>query len=169
MRYAIVESGGKQYKAVEGEPIEVDRLPVETGETVNLSRVLMLVDGDTSLVGTPTVSDVQVSATVMEHFKGPKVVIFKYSPKKRIRVKSGHRQQYTRLMVDAIGKAGESRKPAKAAEEPAAVEAGTLPEKPASQPKTRKTAGPKTATVPSESKKESIEKKSPASSKAKKE
>ncbi len=169
MKYAIVESGGKQYKAVEGEPIEVDRLPVETGETVNLSRVLMLVDGDTFLIGMPTVSDVQISATVMENFKGPKVVVFKYSPKKRIRVKSGHRQQYTRLMVDAIGKPGESRKPAKAVEEPAAAEADTQPEKPAPQARTRKTTSPKAATAPSKSKIVSTEKKSPASLKAKKE
>jgi large subunit ribosomal protein L21 len=114
MKYAIVESGGKQYKAVEGETIEVDRLPVEIGENVGLERVLMLVDGEEITVGTPTVDGIQVSTTVKDHFKGPKLIIFKYSPKKRIRVKGGHRQQYTRLMVDAIGKAGETRKAAKA-------------------------------------------------------
>jgi large subunit ribosomal protein L21 len=64
----------------------------------------MLVDGEEITVGTPTVDGIQVSTTVKEHFKGPKLIIFKYSPKKRIRVKGGHRQQYTRLMVDAIGK-----------------------------------------------------------------
>lgn len=114
MRYAIVESGGKQYKAVEGEPIEVDRLPVEAGEKVGLERVLMLVDGEDVTVGTPTIGDLLVNTTVMDHFKGPKIIVFKYSPKKRIRVKSGHRQQYTRLMVDAIGKPGATRKAAKA-------------------------------------------------------
>jgi len=121
MKYAIVESGGKQYKAVEGETIEVDRLPVNAGEKVGLERVLMLVDGEEITVGTPTVDGIQVSTTVKDHFKGPKLTIFKYSPKKRIRVKSGHRQQYTRLTVDAIGKAGETRKAAKAetAEAPA--------------------------------------------------
>jgi len=114
MKYAIVESGGKQYKAVEGETIEVDRLPVNAGEKVGLERVLMLVDGEDITVGTPTVDSIQVSTTVQNHFKGPKLIIFKYSPKKRIRVKGGHRQQYTRLIVDAIGKAGETRKAAKA-------------------------------------------------------
>ena len=114
MKYAIVESGGKQYKAVEGKTIEVDRLPVNAGEKVGLERVLMLVDGEDITVGTPTVDGIQVSTTVKDHFKGPKLIIFKYSPKKRIRVKGGHRQQYTRLMVDAIGKAGGSRKAAKA-------------------------------------------------------
>jgi large subunit ribosomal protein L21 len=121
MRYAIVESGGKQYKAVEGEPIEVDRLPVSAGEKVGLERVLMLVDGEEVAIGTPTVGELVVNTTVMDHFKGPKITVFKYSPKKRIRVKSGHRQQYTRLMVDVIGKAGETRKAPKAkiAEAPA--------------------------------------------------
>jgi large subunit ribosomal protein L21 len=114
MRYAIVESGGKQYKAVEGEAIEVDRLPVNAGDKVGLERVLMLVDGDDVTVGTPTIGDLLVNTTVVDHVKGPKITVFKYSPKKRIRVKTGHRQQYTRLMVDAIGKPEQTRKPAKA-------------------------------------------------------
>ena len=113
MRYAIVESGGKQYKAVEGEAIEVDRLSVNAGDKVSLERVLMLVDGEEFTIGTPTVDGIQVNTTVMDHFLGPKIIVFKYSPKKRIRVKNGHRQQYTRLMVDGIGKPGESRKATK--------------------------------------------------------
>lgn len=131
MKYAIVESGGKQYKAVEGETIEVDRLPVETGEKVGLERVLMLVDGEEITVGAPTVDGIQVSTTVKDQFKGPKLIIFKYSPKKRIRVKGGHRQQYTRLMVDAIGKSGETRKAAKTekAEAPAAEKVEAKAEK----------------------------------------
>ena len=85
----------------------------------------MLVDGEEITVGTPTVGGIQVSATVMDHFKGPKLIVFKYSPKKRIRVKGGHRQQYTRLMVDVIGKPGEVRKAPKAekAEAPAVEKA----------------------------------------------
>ena len=122
MKYAIVESGGKQYKAVEGETIEVDRLPVNAGEKFGLERVLMLVDGEEVTVGTPTVNGIQVNTTVMDHFKGPKLIVFKYSPKKRIRVKGGHRQQYTRLMVDGIGKPGETRKTAKAEKAAPAVE-----------------------------------------------
>lgn len=131
MKYAIVESGGKQYKAVEGETIEVDRLPVNAGEKVGLERVLMLVDGEEVTVGTPTVGGIQVNTTVMDHFKGPKLIVFKYSPKKRIRVKGGHRQQYTRLMVDGIGKPGETRKASKAekAEAPAVEKAEKKVEK----------------------------------------
>jgi len=103
MKYAIVESGGKQYRAVEGESIEVDRLPVPAGEEVTLDQVLLLVDGETISVGTPKVADMNVFGKVSEHFKGPKVFHFKYSPKKRIRVKTGHRQNYTRLLVEQIG------------------------------------------------------------------
>lgn len=110
MRYAIVESGGKQYKAVEGETIEVDRLAEEQGKALRLERVLLVVDGDTFEVGTPILAGVEVRTTVVDHFSGPKVDRFKYSPKKRIRVRGGHRQQYTRLMVDFIGGKGEARK-----------------------------------------------------------
>ncbi|MBI3737957.1 MAG: 50S ribosomal protein L21 [Chloroflexi bacterium] len=117
MRYAIVESGGKQYKAVEGQTIEVDRLPAEEGAQVDL-RALLMADGDDFMVGTPTVSGIQVKATVVDHFRGEKLFRFKYSPKKRIRVRGGHRQQYTRLMVDFIGKPGETRKVEKAEPQP---------------------------------------------------
>ena len=102
MKYAIVGSGGKQYRAVEGATIEVDLLQVEPGQPVNLESVLLLVDGEQVSVGTPTVTGAKVDATVVSHIKGPKVVIFKYRPKKRIRTKTGHRQQYTRLLVNSI-------------------------------------------------------------------
>ena len=110
MRFAIVESGGKHYRAVEGRAIEVDRLPVEAGEQFNIERVLLMADGDDVMVGTPTVDGIEVKVTVMDHIRGPKLVRFKYRPKKRIRVKGGHRQQYTRLMVDFIGRPDETRK-----------------------------------------------------------
>lgn len=102
MKYAVIESGGKQYRAVEGATIEVDRLPVEAGQQVSLDTVLLLVNEDTVSVGAPVLTDVSVKATVVEHTKGPKIVVFKYRPKKRIRVKTGHRQQYTCLKVESI-------------------------------------------------------------------
>ena len=102
MKYAIVESGGKQFKAVEGSIIEVDRLGNEAGDKVTLDSVLLVVNGDAVSVGTPSVVGVHVETTVVEHVKGPKLVVFKYRPKKRIRVKNGHRQQYTRLKVESI-------------------------------------------------------------------
>jgi large subunit ribosomal protein L21 len=102
MKYAIVEDGGKQYKAVEGGTIEVDHFSSELGEQVDLERVLMLVDGENVDVGTPLVAGVKVKATVVSQVKGPKVIVFKYKPKKRYRVKTGHRQKYTRLQIDSI-------------------------------------------------------------------
>jgi large subunit ribosomal protein L21 len=102
MKYAIVESGGKQYKAVEGGFIEVDRLPVEAGESIELDKVLLVADGDQVTIGTPTVEGAKIKATVVDHVKGPKLIIFKYRPKKRYRVKTGHRQQYTRLQIVEI-------------------------------------------------------------------
>ncbi len=102
MKYAIIESGGKQYKAVEGGFIEVDVLPAEAGLAVELDTVLLLVDGEKIEVGTPVVAGARVLATSMGEVKAEKLVVFKYSPKKRIRVKTGHRQQFTRLKVDTI-------------------------------------------------------------------
>jgi large subunit ribosomal protein L21 len=110
MRIAIVESGGKQYRAVEGSTIDVDRLAFEVGKKFDFERVLLMADEDIVMVGTPTVGGIIVSATVVDHVKGPKVTSFKYRPKKRIRVKGGHRHFYTRLMIDFIGKHGEERK-----------------------------------------------------------
>ena len=151
MRYAIVESGGKQYRAVEGQVIEVDRLPAEEGKQINLERILLMADGDQFQVGTPTLGEIEVKVTVVDHFSGPKVTRFKYSPKKRIRVRGGHRQQYTRLMVDFIGGKGEERRASKPEPTPAAApevkEAVKEPPKKTPQKKaaTKKTAGGKPA------------------------
>ena len=168
MRFAIVESGGKQYRAVEGQSIEVDRLPVEAGKKFNLERVLLMADGDEVMVGTPTVNGIEVKVTVVDHMKGPKIDRFKYRPKKRIRVRGGHRQQYTRLMVDFIGKPGEERKVEKPvvekkeatvetdavtvveakpkAEKKAKAEKPAKAEKEAAKPSAKKTSAKKTET-----------------------
>ncbi len=119
MRYAIIESGGKQYRAVEGQTIEVDRLSEDAGKQVDL-RALLMADGDDFMVGTPTIGEIQVKATILNHIRGEKAVRFKYSPKKRIRVRGGHRQQYTQLTIDFIGRPGETRQVEKA-EEPVEV------------------------------------------------
>ena len=137
MRFAIVESGGKQYRAIEGRTIEVDRLPIDAGNKFDVERVLLMADGDDILVGTPTVSDILVKVTVVDHVKGPKIDRFKYRPKKRIRVRGGHRQQYTRLLIDFIGHPGEERKVEKA--EPAPVIVEEAPEAEAA-PKEKKQA-----------------------------
>ncbi len=130
MRIAIVESGGKQYRAVEGSTIDVDRLAYEVGKKFDFERVLLMVDEDIVMVGTPTVGEIIVSATVVDHVKGPKVTSFKYRPKKRIRVKGGHRHFYTRLMINFIGKPGEERKVEVKQEAAAEVQAVEVVEEP---------------------------------------
>ena len=137
MRYAIVESGGKQYRAVEGGKIEVDRLSAEKGDKIDIERVLLMADGDEYLVGAPTLSEILVKATVVEHFRGEKAFRFKYSPKKRIRVHGGHRQQYTRLMVDFIGREGEVRKIEIAEPKPVVEETEVKVEKAKVEPKVK--------------------------------
>lgn len=102
MKYAIIDAGGKQYKAVEGATIRVDRLQAEVGEQVNLDKVLMFVDGEKVEIGAPEVNGAKVATKVVSHVKGPKIIVFKYKAKKRVRVKTGHRQQYTDLLVEAI-------------------------------------------------------------------
>ncbi len=160
MKYAIVESGGKQFRAVEGGTLEVDRLPVESGAKIKLEQVLLLADGENITVGTPLIKDFPVWTTVVEHFKGPKVNIFNYSPKKRIRVKIGHRQNYTRLLVEQIGGSELVKKaPAKVEK---AVE--VISEKPAKKAKAGKAEKP----VKAESKAGKPSTKTAASSKGKK-
>ena len=160
MRFAIVESGGKQYRAVEGRTIEVDRLPVEAGTKFDIERVLLMADGDEVMVGTPTVNGIQVKVTVADHTKGPKIDRFKYRPKKRIRVRGGHRQHYTLLMVDFIGKPGEERKvekpePKKAEVVEIAAEVAEVEE----APKAKKQASAKKETTAKKTSEKSTEKK----------
>ena len=102
MKYAIVENGGKQYKAQEESTIVVDRMLVEIGDEVSLDTVLLMVDGEDINIGAPVVDGAKVNATVVAQEKGPKIVVFKYRPRKRYRVKTGHRQRYTRLLINSI-------------------------------------------------------------------
>jgi len=106
MRYAIIQSGGKQYKAVVGETIEVDRLIIEVGKKLNLEDILMVADGDSVIVGSPTVAGAKVATKVVDQIKAPKVIVFKYHPSKRYRLKKGHRQKYTRLLIESVDAKG---------------------------------------------------------------
>ena len=102
MKYAIVEDGGKQYRAVIGESIEVDVYPLTVGEEIDMEHVLLISDGENIKVGTPFIQGAKIQGTVVAHVKGPKVVVFRYKAKERIRSKTGHRQKYTRVRIDAI-------------------------------------------------------------------
>lgn len=100
--YAVVETGGKQYRAAPGEFVDVERLPAEVGDKVTLERVLMIADGEAVTVGRPVVAGAQVVATVVAQLRRRKVLYFHYVPKKRERKKRGHRQYFTRLRIDQI-------------------------------------------------------------------
>ena len=105
--YAIVETGGKQYKVAAGQTIDVDYLDVAEGESVELSKVLFIADGEEATIGSPTVDGAKVVATSRGEIKGDKIIVFKYKPKVRYRRKKGHRQLYTRLEIKEIVKPGE--------------------------------------------------------------
>ena len=109
MKYAIVVSGGKQYKAIPGEILQVDKLPQDVGKKVVLSDVLFIAHGKKKVsIGTPKVKGAKVETTVTGQIRGPKIRVFKYKPKVRYRVRQGHRQPYTLLRVEKIvTKAGE--------------------------------------------------------------
>lgn len=102
MKYAIVEDGGKQYKAVVGQMVDVDHYAADVGDEVDLEHVLLVADDGGVQIGAPYVPGAKIKATVVSQVKGPKILVFKYKPKKRYRVRQGHRQQYTRIRIDAI-------------------------------------------------------------------
>ena len=114
MIYAIIESGGKQYKVAPGQTIDVERLDIAEGDTVELDKVLLIADGEQLTVGSPNIDGAKVVATSKGEIKGKKIVVFKYKPKVRYRKKTGHRQLYTKLAIDSINQPGaEAEKPKK--------------------------------------------------------
>ncbi|MFC1924473.1 50S ribosomal protein L21 [Chloroflexota bacterium] len=100
--YAVIETGGKQYKVTPGQVIQVERLPVEKGSQVKLDRVLLVADQDKVQVGRPVLEGATVTAEALGEEKGDKVIVFKYKPKVRYRRKKGHRQLYTNLAIKDI-------------------------------------------------------------------
>lgn len=106
--YAVIETGGKQYRVEVGTELEVELLDVEPGKTITIDRVLLVADGDTASIGQPLVADAAVSAEVLRQDRGPKLISFKYRPKARSRVKKGHRQELTVLRISDIVLAGKS-------------------------------------------------------------
>jgi len=106
--YAVIETGGKQYRVELGSEIEVDRMDVEPGQTIDIERVLLIADGDEAAIGQPVVDGARVSASVLRQSRGDKIVVFKYKPKARTRVKHGHRADLTVLRIADIAWAGRS-------------------------------------------------------------
>ena len=100
--YAVVKTGGKQYKVAPGEKLKVEQIPADVGAQVTLDQVLMVGEGESVRVGTPTVAGVSVLATVVAHGRGEKVKIFKMRRRKHYQKHQGHRQGYTELKIDSI-------------------------------------------------------------------
>ena len=100
--YAIIETGGKQYRVEPGREIQVDLLSNEPGSSFETDQVLLMHDGSQTHVGVPRVEGVVVKGTVLEHAKGKKIVVFKMKRRKGYRRTKGHRQQYTRIKIDSI-------------------------------------------------------------------
>lgn len=100
--YAIIECGGRQYRAEEGHSFSVEKLSSEVGDQIELNNVLLLSNESGVSVGAPSVEGVSIKATVVEQYRGKKIFVWKYKSSKRYRRRKGHRQYYTRLRVDEI-------------------------------------------------------------------
>ncbi|MEA3416185.1 MAG: 50S ribosomal protein L21 [Thermodesulfobacteriota bacterium] len=100
--YAIVASGGKQYKVHEGEILRVEKIPGEARDSVSFDKVLMFSDGKTVNIGRPLLDNIMVNGHIVQQEKTKKIIVFKYKRRKRYRKKQGHRQQLTAVMIDDI-------------------------------------------------------------------
>lgn len=100
--YAVIETGGKQYRVKEGDTIKVEKLNAAPGETVEIDKVLVVAKDDGILIGKPVVEGAKAVLKVVEHGKGEKILVFKYKPKKNYRKMQGHRQPYSQVVVEKI-------------------------------------------------------------------
>jgi large subunit ribosomal protein L21 len=100
--YAVIETGGKQYRVEVGTELEVETLDAEPGQAITIDRVLLVADGDEAAIGRPLVADAAVHADVVRRDRGEKLIVFKYRPKARSRVKKGHRQNHTILRITDV-------------------------------------------------------------------
>lgn len=120
MKFAVVQTGGKQYKVSEGSSLKVEKLAIPEGQIVTFDKVLLTYDEAGGLsVGKPFLEGVAIKAKIVQHAKGPKIIIFKYKAKKRERKKTGHRQPFTAVTISGMG--GQKEEKPKAASKKAAV------------------------------------------------
>ena len=99
---AIIETGGKQYSVAEGDEVFIEKLNVESGDTVTFDKVLAVMDGENNTFGAPTIEGAAVTASVVKNGKGKKIIVFKYKAKKNYRRRIGHRQPYTKVRIEKI-------------------------------------------------------------------
>ncbi len=100
--YAVIRTGGKQYRVAPGDILEVEKLEGQVGDTITLDDVLLVADGEKVTIGQPTVEGASVTAKITGQHRGEKILVFRYRPKKRIRVRRGHRQYLTRIQIESI-------------------------------------------------------------------
>jgi len=100
--YAVIETGGKQYRVQEGDQLFIEKLEVEAGDTIDFDEVLIVSNDGELAIGNPYVESAKVKASVIENGKGPKVIVFKYKNKEGYRKKQGHRQPYTKVQIESI-------------------------------------------------------------------
>ena len=143
--YALVKTGGKQYRVSKDDTILVERLSAEEGEQIILNDIVMLGDGDKVTIGTPLVDGAGVSATVVRQTRGPKIIIFRRKRRKNHRRTQGHRQDLTLLKINDIAEDAKKLTPAKPAAKPAAKKAATSTESGAKKPAAKKAAAKKPA------------------------
>ena len=139
--YAIVEIAGQQFKVAKDQKVFVNRLPEAEGEKVQFSNVMLLEDGKNITIGAPAIEGAAVEAKVIKHLKGDKVIVFKKKRRKGYRVKNGHRQYLSEIVIEGITASGAKKAAPKAAAKPAAVKA-EAPTKAA--PKTKEDLSSKT-------------------------
>ncbi len=145
--YAVIECGGKQYRVQEGDFLKVEKLPVAVGSNVTIDKVL-LIGGEQTVIGNPFVEGAKVVASVLNQDKNKKILVFHYKAKKNIRVRYGHRQPFTGLLIQKIVKAGES---ADVAEQPVKAKKAAKTAK-AEQAATSEVKATKSAKVETEAK-----------------
>ena len=144
--YALVKTGGKQYRVSKDDTILVERIAAEEGAQVILNDIVLLGDGDKVTIGTPTVGGAAVSATVVRQTRGPKIIIFRRKRRKNHRRTQGHRQDLTLLKINDIAEDAKKLAPAKPAAKKAAPKADAAT-KPAAKKATAKKAAPKAASA----------------------
>jgi large subunit ribosomal protein L21 len=143
--YALVKTGGKQYRVAKDDTILVERIAANEGAEVILNDIVMLADGDKVTIGTPKVEGAAVSATVMRQTRGPKIIIFRRKRRKNHRRTQGHRQDLTLLKINDIAEDAKKLTPAKPAAKPAAKKAATTTESAAKKPAAKKAVAKKPA------------------------
>jgi large subunit ribosomal protein L21 len=180
--YAVVTSGGKQYRVEAGSELTVERVPGDAGATITFDRVLLVGDGEAVTVGTPTVEGATVTGTVLGETLGPKLIIFKFKQKAHYRRKNGHRQHLTRIRIDEISANGKKAKPATKAEkakadalkpeadapaaEPTATAEAATPAKPARRTRAKASTASKDASATVDAKPKTTRTRKPAAKKA---